>query len=634
MTQPGAIENVSEPDGCSGIQGRKLLTLRYAMDTIDIPINTDQTPERVLKDIFGYQQFRPLQEKIVRDLIAGKNCFVLMPTGAGKSLCFQIPALIRKGVTIVVSPLISLMQDQVAALKSNGVRAEYFNSTLDREERNQVMRDFQQNKLDLLYVAPERLMTDDFLQILTQLDLGLIAIDEAHCISQWGPDFRPEYLQLAKLRQLFPKIPVIALTATADMATREDIVRSLSLQNASSFIASFNRPNIRYTLIEKQKPLQQILTFLKKHPNESGIIYCLTRKRVDELSQKLKDQGFQVGAYHAGMDTGKRKRILEAFQHDDIHLVVATVAFGMGIDKSNVRFVIHHDMPKNIESYYQETGRAGRDSLPAEALLLYGLADVVMVKNLIDQGNNETQKRVEKHKLNAMITFAEAQTCRRIVLLNYFSDRMEVPCGNCDICLNPPDTFDATIAAQKALSCIYRVSERFGVSHLIDILRGAETARIKNLRHDQLSTYGIGADLSQDEWHGIFRQLIHRGYIEQDIANYSILKLTEKARPILRQQETIILAKPRIKERVPKKEKIKREEHKDHDKALFERLRKLRKSIADESHVPPFVVFSDAALVEMCALKPKNAEEFLQINGVGQVKLSRYGEAFLAEIQK
>ncbi len=599
----------------------------------DLQKNSQQGPEGVLKDIFGYQQFRPLQESIIRDLIGGKSCFVLMPTGAGKSLCFQIPALIRQGVTIVVSPLISLMQDQVASLKSNGVRAEYFNSALTSFERERVFSAFMKNKLDLLYIAPERLMTEDFLKNLHEINVGLFAIDEAHCISQWGPDFRPEYLQLSRLRQLFPEIPVIALTATADNATREDIIRSLSLEKASSYVASFNRPNIRYTLKEKQKPIQQILGFLNKHPDESGIIYCLTRKRVDEVAQKLKDLNFQVAAYHAGMDTGKRKRVLEAFQQDDIHIVVATVAFGMGIDKSNVRFVIHHDIPKNIESYYQETGRAGRDGLPAEAVLLYGLADVVMVKSLIDQGTNETLKRVERHKLNAMITFAEAQTCRRRVLLNYFSDRMEAACGNCDICLNPPETFDGTIAAQKALSCIYRVSERFGVAHIVDILRGADNQRIKKMRHDQLSTYGIGTDFSQDEWHGIFRQLIHLGYIEQDIANYSILKLTEKARPLLRNQEQLILAKPRFKERVPKKAKVKNEETLDPDKKLFEILRKIRKSIADETHVPPFVVFSDASLVEMSLLKPKTDAEFLKINGVGQVKLSRYGEQFMTEIR-
>lgn len=593
-----------------------------------------QTPHEVLKHVFGYQEFRPLQEDIIRDLIAGKSCFVLMPTGAGKSLCFQVPALILNGVTIVVSPLISLMQDQVAALKGNGIRAEYFNSSLSASERRRVLFEFQNNQLDLLYIAPERLMTEEFLQILQAVDVALFAIDEAHCISQWGPDFRPEYLQLSRLRSLFSKTPLIALTATADAATREDIVRSLSLQKAASYVASFNRPNIRYTLMDKQKPIQQILSFLNQHSGEAGIIYCLTRKRVDEVAQKLKQENLRVGAYHAGLDAKQRKQVLGAFQQDDLDIVVATVAFGMGIDKSNVRFVIHYDIPKNIESYYQETGRAGRDGLPAEAILLYGLADVVMVKSLIDQGNNETLKRIERHKLNAMITFAEAQTCRRVVLLNYFSDPISVVCGNCDVCLNPPETFNATIAAQKALSCIYRARERFGVSHLVDILRGADKDRIKKLRHDQLSTYGIGADLSQDEWYSIFRQLIHLGYIEQDISNYSILKLTEKSRPLLRGEETLILAKPRIKERLSKKEKRKPENHLDPDKKLFELLRKLRKSIADEAHVPPFVVFSDATLVEMSLLKPKTNEEFLKINGVGQVKLSRYGELFMREIQK
>jgi ATP-dependent DNA helicase RecQ len=589
----------------------------------------------VLKQVFGFNEFRPLQQKIISSLLDGRDNFVLMPTGGGKSLCFQIPALLRPGVGIVVSPLISLMQDQVNALRSNGVRASAYNSALSYPQVQQVLNDLAQQRLDLLYIAPERLVTPAFLERLDQIKIALFAIDEAHCISQWGPDFRPEYQQLKILRDRYPTVPVIALTATADRPTQQDIRDCLRLHQADFHLASFNRPNIHYTVLEKFKPFSQLLEFLAAHTGQSGIIYCLSRKQVDELTIQLQAEGIQAAAYHAGMETGKRQQVQEAFQCEDTQIIVATVAFGMGIDKSNVRFVVHYDLPKNIESYYQETGRAGRDGLPAHVLLLYRLGDVAAVRGLLEKNNNELQRRVEIHKLNAMIAFAEAQTCRRQVLLNYFNETLADPCGYCDICQNPLDTYDATQDAQKALSCIYRSGQRFGVGHLIDILRGADKEKIKQWRHERLSTYGIGAHLSQEGWQSVFRQLIHQGYIEQDVANYSVLKLTEKARPLLRNEIQLMLAKPRIKASSPKnmgKKKTRKSIDFVYDSQLFERLRKLRKTLSDAAGVPPYVVFNDVTLAQMAAEVPRNEQALLKISGVGESKLKNYGSQFLAEI--
>lgn len=587
-------------------------------------------PVEILGRVFGFQTFRPLQEEIVNRLVAGRDAFVLMPTGGGKSLCFQLPALLRKGLAIVVSPLISLMKDQVDALRANGVRAAYYNSSLASGEARQVLADLHAGRLDLLYIAPERLVSAAFLERLQDIELALFAIDEAHCISQWGHDFRPEYTQLGLLREQFPDVPLVALTATADVQTRRDILARLQLAADDCFITSFDRPNIRYSVLEKHQPARQLMHFLAARGNEAGIVYALSRKRVEEVAHRLCEAGFSAAAYHAGLSDGERQRVQDLFLRDELQIVVATVAFGMGIDKSNVRFVVHYDLPKNIESYYQETGRAGRDGLPAEALLLFGYGDIAISRGLIEKGGNEQQNRIELHKLNAMAAFAEALTCRRRVLLGYFGEQAAEDCGNCDVCLQPPETYDATEDARKALSCVYRVGQRFGAGHVIEVLRGTRNERITRLGHDRLSTYGIGQDISRDAWASLLRQLVHHGYLFQDVGNYSVLKLTEQARPLLRGEITLQLAKPRIKMRVTKKPASRGKVDWSYDQELFEALRALRKRLAERDHVPPFVVFSDATLAEMAALRPRDPAGLLAVNGVGQRKLERYGEDFLA----
>ena len=586
---------------------------------------------QTLQQVFGYQSFRPHQEEVVRDLIAGKDAFVLMPTGGGKSLCFQIPALHRPGVAIVVSPLISLMKDQVDALLANGVRAACYNSSLAAAEARQVLAKLHAGELDLLYVAPERLLSDDFLARLADMTLALFAIDEAHCVSQWGHDFRPEYVQLGQLRQLFPQVPMVALTATAEKQTRLDILQRLQLQGSRQVVAGFDRPNIRYTVIDKAKPYLQLSAFLESRQQESGIVYCLSRKRVEEVAEKLKRDGISAAAYHAGLPAEERRQVQDDFLRDDLQIVVATVAFGMGIDKPNVRFVVHYDLPKNIESYYQETGRAGRDGLPAEALLLFGYGDIAISRGLIEKGGNPEQNRIEIHKLNAMVAYAESGSCRRRALLGYFAEALLEDCGNCDICLNPPERYDVTEDARKALSCVYRVGQRFGIGHVIEVLRGSKAQRVFELRHEQLSTYGIGREQSQDHWNHLLRQLIHHGYLEQDIANYSVLKLTEAARPLLRGDAELTITRPRVKaerKKKPERKIVGRE----YDQELFNLLRARRKQISDRDSVPPYVVFGDASLAEMAALLPTDDEAFLQINGVGQAKLQRYGAEFIDEI--
>ena len=555
-----------------------------------------------------------------------------MPTGGGKSLCYQIPAMARSGVAIVVSPLISLMKDQVDALKANGVAAEFYNSSLKSQEARQVLAKLHAHEIDLLYIAPERLMSDEFLQRLADVDINLFAIDEAHCVSQWGHDFRPEYQKLGALRTHFPKIPLIALTATADAQTRQDIVQVLGLKRARHHIASFDRPNIRYSVLEKHQPLNQLTAFMEKYKGESGIVYALSRKRVEQVAEKLKLHGIRAAAYHAGLPAAERIRVQDQFLRDEVHVVVATVAFGMGIDKPNVRFVVHYDLPKNIEGYYQETGRAGRDGLPSEALLLSGTQDMVAARRMIELSENENQKRIEIHKLNAMISFSEASTCRRRVLLNYFDEVMHSDCGNCDICLDPPETFDAKEDAQKALSCVYRLDQGFGMKYVIDVLRGSDNERMQARRHNQLSTYGIGKERSEEEWTAIFRQLIHRGFLIQDVASYSVLKLTAAARPLLRGEMKLELAKPRLRAKVKKSGKRKKYMDSPHDEALFDQLRALRKTIADEMGVPPYIVFGDAALIHMAQLKPATPDEMLEVSGVGQAKLDKFGERFLASI--
>jgi ATP-dependent DNA helicase RecQ len=627
-----------------------------------------RTARDLLREVFGFAEYREDQEEIVDHLVAGGDAFVLMPTGGGKSLCYQLPAMVRPGTGIIVSPLISLMKDQVDALRAAGVSAAAYNSSLEPDEARSTLRALHAGELDLLYVAPETLMTGGFLERLQSLtadaaqDTGtagvaLFAIDEAHCVSQWGHDFRPEYVQLGQLRGLFPGVPIMACTATADPETRDDVRVRLGLADAAVYVTGFDRPNIRYTVVEKREPLHQLLQFLAVHEGESGIVYCLSRKRTEDVADKLRAHRVNAAAYHAGLPADERRRVQDAFARDEVHIVVATVAFGMGIDKSDVRFVVHHDLPKTVESYYQETGRSGRDGLPAEALLLFGLGDAAVVRSLIEgggrggrgaNGDEELERdpervRIETHKLNAMVGYADGLSCRREALLGYFGEPYPAPCGNCDICLEPPETFDATEQARMALSCVYRLWERdgfgYGVGYVIDVLRGSENEKVMTRGHDRLSTYGIGAEHSRDHWQSLIRQLIHRGYLVQDIARFSALRLTEAARPLLRGDETLIMAKPRI--RVPTKKERVRTARAGRaaelaglpvDEQLFDALRGLRKRLADEQNVPAYVVFSDATLAEMAARRPGTSAELLDVNGVGQTKLERYGDAFLAAI--
>jgi len=587
-------------------------------------------PHAILNSVFGYKQFRAGQEQVIDAVLAGQDCLVLMPTGGGKSLCYQVPALLLPGITIVVSPLISLMQDQVAQLKAQGVAAAYINQSQSREEQQQIYQGLHQGHIKILYVAPERLLTDDFLMRLQHLQISLFAIDEAHCVSHWGHDFRPHYYRLGQLKQHFNHIPVMALTATADIATRNDIVMQLGLVNAHIYTGSFDRPNIRYTIEEKFKPLSQLMRFLKEQKGQSGIIYCSSRKRVDDIAEKLVDAGYNAASYHAGLENEQRTFVQNAFARDDIHIVVATVAFGMGINKPNVRFVIHYDIPKNIESYYQETGRAGRDGLSAEAIMYFDPADVPRVKRFFDDIPDEQRRKVEEQRFNAMASFAEAQTCRRQILLNYFSEYQGKPCGNCDICLNPPKQFNGTELAQKALSCVYRVEQKFGLGYVIDVLRGANTIRIRENQHDQQSTFGLGKDKSVEYWLSILRQLIHHGLLHQDITQSSSLRLTEAARPVLKGEFQLHLAEPRLEVKHVYKDKLARF---NYDKQLFAKLRGLRKELADAEDVPPYVVFSDAPLAEMAQLMPTNDAEFLKVSGVGFTKLNKYGAYFMNAIR-
>lgn len=583
---------------------------------------------QVLQDVFGYSQFRQGQGEIIERVVAGQDALVLMPTGGGKSLCYQVPALLLPGLTVVISPLISLMKDQVDALKRNGVSAAYLNSSLTWEQTQQLFSDLARGQIKLLYISPERLLGGDFLENLANWQVSLLAIDEAHCISQWGHDFRPEYSALGQLKQRYPQLPIIALTATADQTTREDILQRLQLRDHFFYQASFDRPNIRYTVQEKYRPWQQLRDYVKSHHDECGIVYCGSRRRVEELAGKLAGEGVSAAAYHAGLPLAERQRVQEAFQHDELNVVVATVAFGMGIDKPNVRYVVHYDIPRNIEAYYQETGRGGRDGLPTEAVMLFDPADAAWVRRMIDETENEQLRRVESHKFNAMAAFAEAQTCRRQVLLNYFGEYQSEPCGNCDVCLDPPQRYDGLEDAQKALSCVYRLNQGYGIGYVIEVLRGSLNQRIVEQRHDKLSTHGIGKNRSHEHWLSVIRQLIHRGFLTQNITRGSVLQLTEAARPILRGEEPLQLALPRLNVASDKR-------HKPvtfYDKKLFALLRRLRKQLADEEEVPPFVVFNDATLIEMAQELPITGGQMLNISGVGRKKLERYGSAFIEAI--
>jgi len=582
-----------------------------------------------LKQIFGYDTWRNGQAEIISATLAQRDSFVLLPTGGGKSLCYQLPALHLPQVTVVVSPLMSLMKDQVDALIANGIAAAFVNSSQSREDILEVFARLRRSELKLLYVAPERLLQPSFLERLSDVGVSLFAIDEAHCVSQWGHDFRPDYMALAQLKQHFPQIPVMALTATADPGTQHDIVQQLGLQDPLIYRGSFDRPNIRYTVQEKFRPLEQLLAYLKQQDNNSGIIYCSSRRKVDELTAQLQERGFRVAAYHAGHDAVNREQVQDAFKRDDISIIVATVAFGMGVNKPNIRFVVHFELPRTIEAYYQETGRAGRDGVAAEALLLFDPADIVRMKRWLEAEENPARAEVARQRFQSMAAFAEAQTCRRLVLLNYFGEARQTPCGNCDICLNPPTQFDATETAQKALSCVYRVKQNFGLHHVIEVLRGSQNQKIQEHGHDKLSTWGLGKALSHDYWLSIFRQLIHFGLLQQDITQHSVLRLLPAARPILRGEQPLMLAVPRLQ--TPQKTPAKHGQQ-QYDRALFARLRSLRKALSERDDVPPFVVFSDATLIDMCQKLPTDNVAMLAVSGVGHTKLSRYGKEFMQEI--
>ena len=601
------------------------------------------TPEQILKDTFGYEHFRGPQSEIIEEVMAGRHCLVLMPTGGGKSLCYQIPSLLRPGVGIVVSPLIALMQDQVDALQQLGVRASFLNSSLTPEAQRAVLRDLREGNLDLLYIAPERLNQEATIELLHSIPIALFAIDEAHCVSQWGHDFRVDYLQLSLLEQHFPEVPRIALTATADANTRAEIAERLGLVDARHFVSGFDRPNIQYRITQKQNPRQQLLRFLRReHESDAGIVYCLSRKKVGDTAAWLEEQGFTAVPYHAGLSPEVRQRNQQRFLREDGVIVVATIAFGMGIDKPDVRFIVHLDLPKSLEAYYQETGRAGRDGEPATAWMVYGLQDVIMLRQMMDgsQGN-EKFKRIERAKLDAMLGLCEITTCRRQALLHYFGDNQFGDtgpdfCGNCDACLNPVPTWDGTLAARKALSCVYRTGQRFGVNYLIDVLLGADSDKIFQNNHHQISTYGIGKELEGNAWRSVFRQLVARGFLSVDHATYGGLHLSEKSRALLKGEESIAL-RIDVQEVVLKPEKKSRSSTQivaDADKALWEALRRCRKSLADENDVPPYVIFHDASLMDMVHYRPLTEQPFLGISGVGQSKLDKYGAAFLDVIRE
>ncbi len=598
-----------------------------------------KTPQDILRRYYGYPSFRARQLEIIESVLQGQDVFVLMPTGSGKSVCYQIPAVLRSGVGIVISPLIALMQDQVFALKQNGLRADYLNSSLSADDVRHVEGRLLSGSTDLLYVAPERLVTESFQGLLRKIPIGLFAIDEAHCVSQWGHDFRPEYLQIAAVTRRFAGVPKLALTATADAHTRQDILEKLDLSQAAQFVSSFDRPNIRYRVQLKVNGKRQLLAFiLNEHPGESGIVYVRTRKRADEIAAWLAEQGLEAAAYHAGLEQRTRLERQRRFLREPAAVIVATIAFGMGIDKPDVRFVAHLDLPASMEAYYQETGRAGRDGNPADAWMAYALSDVVAMRALLEQSEgDEAVKRLRGRKLEALLGYCETVACRREILLGYFGESHPALCGNCDNCLQPAETWDGTVAAQKALSCVYRTGQRFGAAHLTDILVGNASPTVLRHGHDRLKTFGVGQDLSAAEWRSVFRQLAANGLLTVNLAEISGFRLTEKSWPILKGTQAVRLRKDPPVKKIGKTAGRSAPPIDDavdeHSRPLFEKLRQLRLEIAKRLNLPPYVVFHDKTLREMAARRPSTRAELLGITGVGERKVELYGDLFLCMIQ-
>ncbi|HMO19216.1 MAG TPA: DNA helicase RecQ [Oligoflexia bacterium] len=591
---------------------------------------------KILSEVFGYSSFRGYQEEVILHIASGNNALVLMPTGGGKSMCYQLPALLLSGTAIVISPLIALMQNQVTALHECGVRASFLNSALSSFERDRVLDDLSSGRIKLLYVTPERVLMPDFIETISRIRISMIAIDEAHCVSQWGHDFRPEYLKLGQLQNIFPDVPKIALTATADESTRNEVVKNLQIDNARIFVSGFDRPNIEYRINVKDSPRKQLINFINgEHQGHSGIVYALSRDKVEKTAEFLASEGIKAVPYHAGLSAKLREINQDRFIKEDGVVVCATIAFGMGIDKPDVRFVAHIDLPKSIESYYQETGRAGRDGAPATAWMVYGLQDVVQLKRMISEGELSLERKLfEQRRLNALVGLCETSTCRRVVLLRYFGDTLSGPCGNCDICKNPPVVEDATVQAQKALSVIYRTGQRFGVSHLIDILIGRETDKVKQFNHSRLPTFGVGKEYVERDWHTLFRQLIAAGFIEVDLEGYGSLRFSESSSKILLGEQSFQIRKyslVKVETSLKKRKKTGAAGSpvSGSAKTVFDALKDYRRRLAFKQNVPPYIIFHDSTLKIMAEVKPKDLDEMRTISGIGDQKLARYGNGFL-----
>ena len=608
------------------------------LEKIVAPVQ-NPTPLTYLQQFYGFDAFRDHQETIINRVLSGEHTLLIMPTGGGKSLCYQIPALILDGVGIIVSPLIALMQDQVAGLQQLGIKAAFLNSSLNPQEQREVEQAARKGAIDLLYVAPERLMSAGFKRLLTELNISLFAIDEAHCISQWGHDFRPEYMQLTAIREQFANVPWIAVTATADHPTQQEILKQLHIPKAGLTITGFDRPNIRYTVTLKKNPKKQLLSFIQKeHAGNSGIVYRFSRKKVEETAKWLQGEGYTALPYHAGLPNNERAKNQQRFIQEEGIIIVATIAFGMGIDKPNVRFVAHLDAPKSLEAYYQETGRAGRDGLPADAWMAYSLADIVAIRKLQEGSDaNEKQRRVENHKLNQLFGYCESVACRRQVLLNYFGQANEAACGNCDTCTSPVEQWDGTVAAQKVMSCIARTGQRFGAGHVIDVLLGKETDKIHRFGHDKITTYGIGKDYSAVEWRAIIRQLVANDFLRVDVTGFGGIQLNSSCEPVLKGTQTVHFRKENKPAPRSRRQQVVVDPsipERPDDKQLFESLRKLRQELARNQGVPPYIVFGDATLRAMVQHRPSDKETFSHLSGVGDVKLQRYADAFLHAIRE